>query len=137
MPVDSNTHLVHLVADIRPGDTIDLKYYRDGKLTSTRVTVAKRTIEEAFAAPPRDLEGDKGRLGISGQNLTPQLAKMTTTDVQVLASVLVNAMIAIVEQVVELPRGESLEEVIGVADKQLKLILLGASIWDSTLERSR
>jgi serine protease Do len=74
VPVDSNTHLVHLVADIRPGDTIDLKYYRDGELASTKVTVAKRTIEEAFAAPPRDLEGDKGRLGISGQNLTPQLA---------------------------------------------------------------
>ena len=74
IPVDSNTHLVHLVADIHPGETVDLKYYRDGKLASTRVTVAKRTVEEAFAAPPRDLEGEKGRLGISGQNLTPQLA---------------------------------------------------------------
>jgi serine protease Do len=74
IPVDSNTHLVHLVADIHPGETVDLKYYRDGKLDSTRVTVAKRTVEEAFAAPPRDLEGEKGRLGISGQNLTPQLA---------------------------------------------------------------
>ncbi len=74
VPVDSNTHLVHLVADIRPGDTVDLKYYRDGKVASTKVTVAKRTVEEAFAAPPRDREGEKGRLGISGQNLTPQLA---------------------------------------------------------------
>jgi serine protease Do len=73
-PVDSNTHLVHLVADIHPGETVDLKYYRDGRIASTRVTVAKRTVEEAFAAPPRDLEGEKGRLGISGQNLTPQLA---------------------------------------------------------------
>jgi len=74
IPVDSNTHLVHLVADIRPGDTVDLKYYRDGKLASTKVTVAKRTVEEAFVAPPRDLQGEKGRLGISGQNLTSQLA---------------------------------------------------------------
>jgi serine protease Do len=74
IPVDSNTHLVHLVADILPGDTVDLKYYRDGKLASTKVTVAKRTVEEAFAAPPRDLQGERGRLGISGQNLTPQLA---------------------------------------------------------------
>jgi serine protease Do len=73
-PVDSNTHLVHLVADILPGDTVDLKYYRDGKLASTKVTVAKRTVEEAFAAPPRNLQGEKGRLGISGQSLTPQLA---------------------------------------------------------------
>jgi len=74
VPVDSNTHLVHLVADIHPGDTVHLKYYRDGKLAATKVTVAKRTVEEAFVAPPRDLQGEKGRLGISGQNLTPQLA---------------------------------------------------------------
>ncbi len=74
VPVDSNTHLVHLVADIHPGDTVNLKYYREGRIASTKVTVAKRTVEEAFAAPPRDVQGDKGRLGISGQNLTPQLA---------------------------------------------------------------
>ncbi len=72
--VDSNTHLMHLVADVRPGETVSLKYYRDGKLASTKVTVAKRTVEEALAAPPRELEGGKGRLGISGQSLTPQLA---------------------------------------------------------------
>ena len=74
IPVDSNTHLVHLVADIHPGETVELKYYRDGKLASTKVTVAKRTVDQAFAAPPRNLQGEKGRLGISGQNLTPQLA---------------------------------------------------------------
>ena len=74
VPVDSNTHLVHLVADIHPGDVVDVKYYRNGKLGSTKVTVAKRTVEEALAAPPRDLQGERGRLGISGQNLTPQLA---------------------------------------------------------------
>ncbi len=74
VPVESNIHLVHLVADIHPGDTVHLKYYRDGKPAATKVTVAKRTVEEAFVAPPRDLQGEKGRLGISGQNLTPQLA---------------------------------------------------------------
>ncbi|HEY7817683.1 MAG TPA: Do family serine endopeptidase, partial [Vicinamibacteria bacterium] len=73
-PVDSNTHLVHLVADLRPGDTVDLKYYREGRLASTKVTVAKRTVEEALVAPPEELQGEKGRLGISGQNLTSQLA---------------------------------------------------------------
>ncbi len=75
VPVDSNTHLVHLVADVRPGETVAVKYYRDGKLASTKVTVAKRTVEEAFTAPPPDIEGEKGRLGISGQSLTPQLAR--------------------------------------------------------------
>jgi serine protease Do len=74
VPVDSNTHLVHLVADIHPGDSVEMKYYRDGKLASTKVTVAKRTVDEALAAPAPELQGEKGRLGISGQNLTPQLA---------------------------------------------------------------
>ena len=62
----------------------------------------------------------------------PQLGKMSTTDVQVLATVLVNAMIAITEQTLELPsRGEGTEEVIAMAEKQLRLVLLGASIWRS------
>ncbi|MGH9321676.1 MAG: DegQ family serine endoprotease [Vicinamibacteria bacterium] len=74
IPVDSNTHLVHLVADIRPEETIALKYFRDGKEASTRVTVAKRTVDEALSPAAPDLEGEKGRLGISGQNLTQQLA---------------------------------------------------------------
>jgi serine protease Do len=73
-PVDSNSQLVRLVADVKPGETVSLKYYRDGKVSTARVTVAKRTIDEDTNAPSPDLEAEKGRLGISGQSLTPEIA---------------------------------------------------------------
>ena len=73
-PVQSNTHLVRLVADVRPGETAAIEYYRDGELRTTSVTVAKRTIDTDVPAAPPELQQEKGRLGISGQNLTPQLA---------------------------------------------------------------
>jgi serine protease Do len=74
VPVESNSHLVRMVADVRPGQTVKIGYYRDGKLRSTEVSVARRTIDDELAAASPELEGEKGRLGISGQNLTGQLA---------------------------------------------------------------
>ena len=73
-PVQSNNHLVHLVADVRPGGAVNVRYYRDGELRSTRVTVAKRTIDANLQGDDTDLPEETGRLGISGQTLTEQLA---------------------------------------------------------------
>lgn len=62
----------------------------------------------------------------------PELSAINTVDLQILAGLLVTAMTAITEQVLELPpRGEGLDDVIVLAEKQLRLILLGASIWRS------
>ncbi len=62
----------------------------------------------------------------------PELSAINTADLQILAGLLVTAMTAITEQVLELPpRGEGLDDVIVLAEKQLRLILLGASIWQS------
>lgn len=67
----------------------------------------------------------------------PELAGFNTEDLQILSSTLVTAMIAITEQVLELPpRGEGIDDVINLAEKQLRLILLGASVWQSR-ERKR
>ena len=74
VPVDSKNHLVHLVADVRPGDAVNVRYYRDGELRSTRVTVAKRTVDANLRRGGTDRPEEKGRLGISGQTLTDQLA---------------------------------------------------------------
>ena len=74
-PVDSNTHLVHLVADLVPGDTAEVKYYRDGKLNTTRVTLGKRA-EATTAQGGEPAGGDEpGRLGVTAQDLTEQLAQ--------------------------------------------------------------
>jgi serine protease Do len=74
VPVDSNNHLVFLVADVRPGETVDVRYYRDGELRTAKVTVAKRTVDAGLQSSGSEEEHDKGRLGISGQTLTDELA---------------------------------------------------------------
>lgn len=73
-PVESNNHLVHLVADVSPGETVTVKYYRDGELQSTEVTMALRTIDSNVITSDEGGPNDGGRLGISGQNLTERLA---------------------------------------------------------------
>ncbi len=74
-PVDSNTHLVHLVADLVPGDTAEVKYYRDGKLRTARVTFGQRP-DAATEQGGRPSGGDEpGRLGVTAQDLTEQLAQ--------------------------------------------------------------
>ncbi len=71
---------------------------------------------------------------------TSELTHFDTADLQTLAGLLVTSMIAITEQVVETfteqvvelpPRGEGLDEVARLAEKSLRLILLGASVWKS------
>lgn len=74
VPVDSNSHLVHLVADVRPGETVSMKYFREGKLQTGQVTMTLRTIDTDVRASNQGGSEDRGRLGISGQNLTQQFA---------------------------------------------------------------
>lgn len=69
----------------------------------------------------------------------PILREWTTEDLQMLAGLLVNSMIAITEAIIELPTSgpggdpqpEALEEVVRLAEKQLRLPLLGVPAWRS------
>lgn len=73
-PVESSNHLVNLVADLQPGQSVEVKYYRDGKLRSTRVDLGQRAeslVAQRGGAPG---EGEPGRLGVTAQDLTEQLA---------------------------------------------------------------
>ncbi len=71
--VESSNHLVHLVADVRPGSTVKVDYYRDGELRSADVTVDERQMHGSPAPESREPD-ERGRLGISGQNLTSEMA---------------------------------------------------------------
>lgn len=56
----------------------------------------------------------------------------TTEDLQMLANLMIGAMMRIVEQVLMAPRsGERDEELVRMAEKQLRLIILGAIQWRS------
>jgi AcrR family transcriptional regulator len=68
----------------------------------------------------------------------PILREWTTEDLQMLAGVLVNTMIAIVESIIELPANgsgagapESLADISRLAEKQLRLPLLAVPQWRS------
>lgn len=69
----------------------------------------------------------------------PILREWTTEDLQMLAGLLVNSMIAVIEAIIELPTSgpagdpqpEALEEVVRRAEKQLRLPLLGVPAWRS------
>ena len=77
-PVDSDTALVRIVADVHPGESVDVKFYRDGEIRSTRVELGTR----AANLSSQEQEGERaerGRLGVSVQNLTPQLASQLGT----------------------------------------------------------
>jgi serine protease Do len=74
VPVESNNHLVHLVADVRPGETVPVKYFREGELRTGEVTMALRTIDTDVRASTESAPEEPGRLGISGQNLTREMA---------------------------------------------------------------
>jgi serine protease Do len=72
VPIESNNHLVHIVADVRPDQTVPVKFFRDGELRTTDVTMALRVVDANLA--PEEPTDDRGRLGISGQNLSDELA---------------------------------------------------------------
>lgn len=69
----------------------------------------------------------------------PILREWTTEDLQMLAGLLVNSMIAIIDAIIELPTSgpagdpqpEALAEVVRLAEKQLRLPLLGVPAWRS------
>lgn len=69
----------------------------------------------------------------------PILREWTTEDLQMLAGLLVNSMIATIDAIIELPTSgpagdpqpEALEQVVRLAEKQLRLPLLGVSAWRS------
>jgi serine protease Do len=76
--VESDTALVKLVADVRPGQTVPIKFYRDGKLSSTEVKLGTRAQNLSAQQEPSE-QSERGRMGVSVQDLTPQLATQLGT----------------------------------------------------------
>jgi serine protease Do len=76
--IASPKQLVETVADLPVGKTVVVKYIRDGRLETTRVTLAERpTADEDGVQPPDndDESENPGRLGLSITNVTPELAR--------------------------------------------------------------
>ena len=73
LAVESSNHLVHLVADVLPGSMVQAQYYRDGELQKADIKVDERQMDGSRNTLPGETD-ERGRLGISGQNLTKEIA---------------------------------------------------------------
>jgi serine protease Do len=75
--VTSPKQLTETVADLPVGKTVLVKYIRDGRPETTRVTLGERPGPEDEAQPANnDDEGENpGKLGVSVTNVTPNLAR--------------------------------------------------------------
>lgn len=72
-PVERVPSLQYRVAQHRPGDVVELRYYRDGEPRTTRVRLGEAPINEVEEREPTPPSTAEGRLGIEVQDLTPQL----------------------------------------------------------------
>jgi S1-C subfamily serine protease len=73
-PIESSNHLVFVVADLPPGEPVEVKYYRDGRLESARVTLGERPATTEARSGRPDEGSEPGRLGVTAQDLTEQIA---------------------------------------------------------------
>lgn len=89
------------------------------------VAVIRNAINDEFKQLEVELASDLARL-VSSDNWSEE-------DLQMLASLMIGSMIQIVtQQLMGRPRGEDDAELIQKAEKQLRLIALGANAWHSS-----
>ncbi|HKJ35708.1 MAG TPA: TetR family transcriptional regulator [Solirubrobacterales bacterium] len=64
----------------------------------------------------------------------PYMREWGTEDLQVMAGLIVNAMVSIAEEVLDAPAGgpEAVQEIRRIAEKQLRMIVIGAPAWQSS-----
>jgi serine protease Do len=73
--INDEGELRNKIADIEPGTTLSLKVLRNGAEKSLSVKVAARPVESAAKSAPAPDAGTSGKLGVSIQDLNPQIAR--------------------------------------------------------------
>ena len=74
-PVESETQFRNLVASRKPGKPVQIVVWRDGKRKSLTVRLDKRPPLEELQEQQRSAGDETKRLGLTVQNLTPDLAE--------------------------------------------------------------
>jgi AcrR family transcriptional regulator len=90
------------------------------------VPVVRRAIRHELELFERELATDLARL--------PNLDAWSAEDLRVMANLIVNAMVSTAEDILDAPaeRPEVEREIVRTAEKQLRLIVVGAANWRST-----
>jgi AcrR family transcriptional regulator len=94
-----------------------------GRERSSGVTVLRYAIRTEIRLITSELATDLARF--------PQLHEWSTEDLNVLATLFVNAMIVIAEAIEDAQSAEALEEIRRIAVKQLRMIVVGVTAWRS------
>jgi AcrR family transcriptional regulator len=86
-------------------------------------TMLRRAIRAEIRVFTNELAMDLGRL--------PVLADLATDDLQMVAALLVNAMISTVDAILDTPPDDThaIDEIRQLAEKQLRLVMLGVPRW--------
>jgi serine protease Do len=76
-PVKTSKQLTEVAAGTAVGKTVQVKYVRDGRVESTRLSLAERPRmgEEAAAAEMEGPGQNTGRLGVTVESVTPEIAR--------------------------------------------------------------
>ena len=90
------------------------------------VPVVRRAIRHELELFERELATDLARL--------PGLGTWTAEDLRVMANLIVNALVATAEDILDAPpeRPEVEREIVRTAEKQLRMIVVGAANWRSS-----
>jgi serine protease Do len=68
-------HLRNVVADLRPGATVEVKIVRDGKVEARKIKLTEKPSELASAeAPGGEGRSDQGKFGLTTETMTKELA---------------------------------------------------------------
>ncbi|MGH9831196.1 MAG: PDZ domain-containing protein, partial [Blastocatellia bacterium] len=74
--VKSSKELTEMVAEEPIGKTVPVKYIRDGKAETTSLKIAERPDANGQTLAEKGTEGNpSGKLGLTVENLTPEIAK--------------------------------------------------------------
>jgi AcrR family transcriptional regulator len=95
-----------------------------GRERSSGVTVLRYAIRTEIRLIISELATDLARF--------PELREWSTEDLNVLATLFVNAMIVIAEAIEDAQSAEALEEIRRIAVKQLRMIVVGVTTWRSS-----
>ena len=72
-PVERVPQLQYRIAQYRPGDVVEVRYYRDGDARTAEIRLGEAPINEVEERAPEPEATAEGRLGISIRELTPEL----------------------------------------------------------------
>lgn len=141
---ESFASLRAMMRDVRRQNAPEFRYIIDGSVDVLVAHVRRQDRQfafitrERFAGPPAVREAIDREISLFERELATDLARLPGTDswsaedLRVVSNLIVNAMVAVVEQILRTRPGSGAEGAItATARKQLRMLFIGALNWKS------